>query len=161
ELTDGDLDHDLGLGPGDEDPLVDEQIECAEPPPPEHVLEGLTRGPPLDHVVEERDGALRYRFVEGQKPVGTLTPRRPFDNAPGLDVGPEAFAGERVQVAPCHGRAGRRRRVANLGLELSPGHVSGSSPRSWRARSSAARASTSSSNSPCRTRSSFFRVSPM
>jgi glyoxylase-like metal-dependent hydrolase (beta-lactamase superfamily II) len=44
-LTQGHLDHLFGLGSGDQDPGVDAEVERAEGPVPQDVLERLTRRP--------------------------------------------------------------------------------------------------------------------
>jgi hypothetical protein len=46
QLLDRNLDDDLRLRPGDQDPAVEEQVEMPEPPPAYDVLERLARGAP-------------------------------------------------------------------------------------------------------------------
>ena len=65
---DGQLDrhpgHLLGLRTGDQHAAVDHQVEVAEAPVPEHVLQRLAVVEADEHPVEVGDGALRRRRVE-------------------------------------------------------------------------------------------------
>ncbi len=58
------LHHLLGLGPRDEHPAVDPQVELAKRPRPEHVLQRLAGGTPRHHQLEVRGRHLRRRGVE-------------------------------------------------------------------------------------------------
>ena len=63
------LDHLFGLGARDQDPLVDVELERAELPSPEHVLQRFARRPPIGQEYRER--AHRCR-VTGRNSLGVL-----------------------------------------------------------------------------------------
>ena len=57
ELGQGHLHHLLGLGAGDEHPPIDLELEVAERPVAEHVLEGLPCRPPVGQTATGSTGA--------------------------------------------------------------------------------------------------------
>ena len=126
------LDHRLGLRSWDQHPPIDHQIEMAEPPPAEHVLQRLTACVPSASMASRwATPRSRRRSIEDVQELVTI----------------EAQTRPRTSIAP----EGDRSRAAvsfHSARQLTCRH---SSPASWRARSSAVRASTTSSRSPAST----------
>ena len=98
ELDEGTADHDLRLGSGDEDPAIHHQLEGAEAPDTEHVLERFAGRSAFEHLVEEGDFAAGDRPVEGQDQIGARLPRSPLHETTGVGGGvviiPEIERGE-------------------------------------------------------------------
>ena len=140
QRVDGQARDHLGLRARDQHSPVDEEVERAEPPPAEHVLEGLARGPPRHHLVDEADLPLGGVVIQGRDLLG----RRPS-------------AGSLDDPADLLLRILDRRRAQPLGAlvaQLAPAQGHPDSP-SRRVCSSAIRASTTSSSSPASTLSSL------
>jgi hypothetical protein len=148
ELVDGEAGHHLGLRARDQHPGVDEQVEGAEPPGPEDVLEGLAGQAPGDHAVDRGHLALGGGLVEGEDQLGRGVPGGALEHPPGLLAGVvDARRGQPLdglvpQVAQ------RQEGVGRITLRH---------PASFRrvACSSATSASTTSSSSPASTLSSL------
>ena len=121
---------DLGLRPRDQHPPVDREVEAPKAPVSEHVGQRLTRPVAGDHLVEVGDHARRRLLVEH-----ALEPAGLPGRAARLLAQP---AGDRV--ADVLARVWRYR-LAPLTHRRA----------SWRDRSSAARAATTSSRSPAST----------
>jgi hypothetical protein len=152
ELVEGQSGHHLGLGSGDQHPPVDEQVEGAEAPAADDVLQRFTGDAPLEHQVEEVHAALGGGVVEAERVLGPLVARRPLDDAAGLDAGGPGIGDARLGEATLGLGGEHPPRDRALG-QRGRGHPSRS--RSWVARSSAIRASTTSSRSPASTLSSL------
>ena len=127
QLGQGDLDDLLGLRPRDEHPPVDHEVQVPEPPAPEHVLQRLPGRPPVHQLREVGRGPGAGRLGQAE---------RPATRACACSTMRRASIGEPERSTAARRTAGAR------ATGLSP------VPRSWRARSSAARASTRSSSSP-------------
>ena len=132
-LVDGHLGHDLGLGPGDQHPAVDQQVQPPEGPAAEHVLQRLPGQAALHH---------RREPGRARPAVAVLRPPRPVEAArllhqpPGLHGGqPGGRLGVELDASTAPGGAG-----------LSPRSLG--APASWAARSASTRASRSWSRSP-------------
>ncbi len=130
------LGHQLGLRPRDQHPPIDQQVEGAEAPVPQHVLQRLALAQPGQHRVEVRHLALGGGRVEHLEELVA-------ERAAGLLTQPTRLRAA-VQARPVSPTtAARRPRRAEI------------SDRSWPAsclaRSSAVRASTTSSRSPAST----------
>ena len=111
------LDHVLGLGPRDQHPPVDQQVELAEPPRSEHVLQRLAR-------------------PRGERPSPRSAPSRPSSSA-AVEVTARRLLGDPARLAP---RQQPRRRVDD---QVEPRRAGQPAvPASCRARSSATSAST-------------------
>ncbi len=134
--------HHLGLGPGDQHPSVDEEVEGAEPPAAEHVLQRLAGRAAGDHAVDAPCLAPgEHRIVEGGGLLGGRRGRWPARRSSG---------------APARGRRRRRRRsdsrLASRTWRQAGGHADSLSRRVC---SSATSASITSSSSPASTLSSL------
>ena len=107
QLGQGEADHLLGLGPGDQDPPVDHEVEGAEGPPAEDVLQRLARPAPGHQPVQGGHPPDGGRPIQAPGVVRPLEPRGLLDDPAGLGVGPS------------HPRVGQQAR--RLGLQLAPG----------------------------------------
>jgi hypothetical protein len=76
--------HDLGLGPGDQHPAVDEEVQAAERPAPQDVLDGLAVPAAGEHAVHGDHPALRDDGAGVGEVLGALVARRLLDDPPGL-----------------------------------------------------------------------------
>ena len=65
--------------------MIDEQVEVAEAPGSEHVLERLAGEPAGDHVIDEGNAPIGCPLVQADEPLSTAPSRCPLDDAPGLD----------------------------------------------------------------------------
>ena len=138
------LDHQLGLRPRDEHPPVDHQVEATERPVAEDVLERLTRAPAGEHRVEMGEGALGGRRRAGLR-------RTPPERSAGLLAQPPRL-GPTVQHAAVSSHRLRQVMASSWLPSLTRRRLRPQPrPLSWRARSSAVRASTTSSRSPAST----------
>ena len=143
-LTQRHLDHPLGFGPGDEDPRIDAQVQPAERPVAQDVLQRLPRRPARRHGPGSRGRTGRHR--PGPRPARDRRERTHLvDDEAGLMARP---ADHRRQLL--HQRTGR-----HVARRLRAHRPSSSSPPSWRPRLSAISASVSSSRSPASTWSSL------
>ena len=77
----------LGLRPRDQHPSVDHEIEVAESPPADDVLEGLAVLAAGDQSVERGDAAHGRRGVEHTVELARLAAGDLFDDATGIDRG--------------------------------------------------------------------------
>ncbi len=91
------LDERLGLRTRDEHPAVEVQVEAAEPPTADDVLQRLARRAALEHEVEEPDAALGRRLVEADEEV---VAGDALDDASGVDGRPQAVLGLAEQLPP-------------------------------------------------------------
>ena len=139
----GQLDQLLGLGPGDQHPAIDHQIEVPERPVPEHVLQWLAGAAAGHHRIEVAHRPLGRRLVEHVEELVAVDTAGLLTQPAGLRPARPAGARSRPTAAasvivpsPCH-----RTRQSVAGA-------------SWRARSSAMSASTTSSRSPASTSAS-------
>ena len=142
-------------GRRDQHPAVDQQVEGAEAPPADDVLERLAGETTLEHRVEVVHPPLGGGLVEREHVLGSFGTRRPLDDAPGVEAGRAGIDLDRRRPD------GARPRRASMRHETAPSgqlrwcHASSSRSRSCRDRSSATRASTTSSRSPASTLSSL------
>jgi hypothetical protein len=82
--VDRDAGDEFGLGPRDQYAAVDREIEVAETPSPEHVLQGFAGAVPGDHRIEVGDHPLGDRLVEGSVVSGTVEGGRDLAQPPRL-----------------------------------------------------------------------------
>ena len=151
QFLERDLDNDFGLGPRDQDSLVDHQVEAAEGPMPKDVLDGF----PRRRVVPPWIGKSSRPGPALPRPAPPARRRRrslPRTNAPS---GRHQDAGRASLYRSRHWTTGPLSGTRSLACQPAP------APASWRARSSANRASTISSSSPIRTLSSLYSVRPI
>ena len=118
-LVEGEPGHHLGLGPGDQHPAVDAQVERPERPATEHVLQRLARR------AAGRPCASRWAtppsgrgLVEAERPARRRRTRGPLHDPPGLllgvvDAAPPAARGVGQQRPPGAVPAGRSRQPSS------------------------------------------------
>ena len=87
DLGDRDLRDDLGLGTRDQHPAVDEQVDAAEAPRAEHVLQRLTGESPRDQLVERGRAAHRRGRVGFRDLLGRVEPGHLLEHPAHLDAG--------------------------------------------------------------------------
>ena len=143
--------HDLlGLRTRDEHPPVDHEVEAAERPRAEHVLQRFPA------TRRSTSGARRASGAFGRALVGD---RRPLAR-PDSPTPPRRGTGPRRRRSRCPA-AGEVRAPTSARVSRQVRAPAVTRPPSWRPRSSAASASTISSSSPPSTRSSACTVSRM
>ena len=147
--VDRDAGDDLGLGPRDQHAAVDGEVEVPEAPAPEHVGERLAGPVPGDHRVEVGDHPLGRRLVEDV--LDAVGPARHLAQP----AGRRPLARPRPRSSRATPASARRHSRRSSGTDgAAPAAHGNVSSASWRARSSAARAATTSSRSPARTSAS-------
>ena len=87
QLGEGHVDDRLRLGAGDQDPPVDEEVEAAETPASEHVLQRFAAGAAVDHRPGVGDEALRRHLVETSHQLGPVPARGLLADEPRLVPG--------------------------------------------------------------------------
>ena len=81
-----DLDHLFRLRSGDQHATIDVEVEAAEPPLTDGVLQGLTRLAAGGHARALDAGPLGRPLVEMHDQLGTVVARGPLDDAAGVDA---------------------------------------------------------------------------
>ncbi len=150
----------LGLGPRDQNPPVDHQVEGPEGPRTEYVLEGFTGEPTFDHGVDPRHS------THGDQFFGTTWTVRSDPESRCLLDDPTGLLNRQATASQPVGRYGQHltpgdssgvglgRAVPGTHPQLPPSRPSAN----CRVRSSVSRLSVTSSRSPARIRSNLWRV---